>query len=220
MEEETATPQWLTWARQIQAQGQSGLAYNDNVYDRQRYQQMLTIAAEIVAAHTPLEPETLLNGFAQQVGYATPKVGVRGAVVRGATSGGAPDEAQVLLVKERADARWCLPGGWADVGETPSQMVEREVREESGLTVRAHKLVAVYDANRTPDKPLEFYHAYKMVFLCEKLDGAVRPGVETLNAAFFPFDHLPPLSHDRTNERILQEVRAHVADPSRPAAFD
>lgn len=215
MDEKPATPQWLQWARQIQAQGQNGLAYNDNVYDRQRYRQMLALAAEIVARYTDLDEQAVLNGFSQQVGYATPKVGVRGAVIRG------QDEPQVLLVQERIDERWCLPGGWADVGQSPSDMVVREVREESGLRVQARKLIAVYDANRNnPEKPLAFYHAYKMVFLCEELGGSVQPSEETLDAAFFPFDNLPPLSRDRTNERVLQEVRAHIADPARPAAFD
>ena len=103
MDEKRATPQWLQWARQIQAQGQNGLAYNDNLYDRQRYRQMLDIAAEIVAQYTDLDAQTALDGFSQQVGYATPKVGVRGAVIRG------QDEPQVLLVQERIETLLSSP---------------------------------------------------------------------------------------------------------------
>lgn len=204
-------PLWLEWARRLQATAQSGLAYNDNVYDRERYEAILALAGEILAQYTTLDPKPTVAAFRQQIGYATPKVDVRGAVVR---------DGKVLLVQERSDGRWCLPGGWADVGESPAEMVVREVQEESGLEVAPRKVVAVYDANRSPDKPAEFYHAYKIIFLCDITGGAVQASYETLAVDFFPFDQLPPLSSDRTSERVLCEVAAHVADEARPTAFD
>jgi ADP-ribose pyrophosphatase YjhB (NUDIX family) len=137
-------------------------------------------------------------------------VDVRGAVVRGDT---------VLLVQERSDGRWCLPGGWADVGETPSTMVAREVREESGLEVAATRVLGVFDGNRAQE-PLALFHAYKLIFLCEERRGALRPGDETSDAAWFPFDQLPPLSSNRTDARHLAAVRARAADPSLAPAFD
>jgi ADP-ribose pyrophosphatase YjhB (NUDIX family) len=112
-----------------------------------------------------------------------------------------------------------MPGGWADVGDLPSEMVTREVREESGFEVEPRKVIAVFDANRG-GAPLSFYHAYKVVFRCDLIGGEARPSPETSAVDFFPFDQLPPLSSARTNERHLAEVQAHLEDPGRPAAFD
>jgi ADP-ribose pyrophosphatase YjhB (NUDIX family) len=203
-------PRWLAWAREIQALSQTGLAFTSSEYETQRYQRLAEIAAEIIADHTDFPEERLLEGFTLQHGYATPKVDVRGAVVR---------DGEILLVQERVDGLWCMPGGWADVGDRPSEMVVREVWEESGYHVRPRKVVGVFDANRT-GRPLELYHAYKLVFLCQLTGGHARPSNETLDVGFFPFDRLPPLSSKRTHERHLAEVLAHVHDPERPAAFD
>jgi ADP-ribose pyrophosphatase YjhB (NUDIX family) len=207
---ETKSPRWLEWAREIQSLSQTGLTYSENEYQVQRYGRLTEIAAEIVESHTGLSKKPVLENFMVQPGYATPKVDVRGAALR---------NGKILLVQERADERWCLPGGWADVGDLPSEMVVREVREESGFEVEARKVVGVYDANRS-GLPLEFYHAYKLVFLCEILGGQARPSNETLAVDFFSFDDLPPLSWERTNERHLAEVLAHHQDRNRPAAFD
>jgi len=204
------TPQWLEWARELQAISQTGLAFGQSAYDVQRYQRLMEIAAEIVASHTALPKSDVLQGFSAQPGYATTKVDVRGAVVR---------DGKVLLVQERRDQRWCMPGGWADVGDLPSEMVAREVWEESGFRVRPAKIVGVFDANRG-NRPLECYHAYKIVFLCDLVAGEARPSDETSAVDFFDFDSLPPLSTDRTNDRHLKEVRAHLDDPRRPALFD
>ena len=112
-----------------------------------------------------------------------------------------------------------MPGGWADVGDLPSEMVVREVWEESGFKVVPRKVVGLFDANRS-GTPIEFYHAYKVVFLCDITGGRARSSNETLDVRFFCFDDLPPLSSNRTNERHLAEVQAHLLDPRRPVAFD
>jgi ADP-ribose pyrophosphatase YjhB (NUDIX family) len=203
-------PHWLKWAREIQALSQTGLTYSDNDFDMQRYRRLGEIAAEIAQDHTELQKESLMQSFRLQPGYATPKVDVRGAVVR---------DGRILLVQERVDERWCMPGGWADVGDRPSEMVIREVLEESGFHVVPHKVIGVYDANRD-GTPLDFYHAYKIVFLCEITGGQARPSSETLAVDFFDFDDLPPLSSSRTNRRHLVEVQAHMREPNRPVAFD
>jgi ADP-ribose pyrophosphatase YjhB (NUDIX family) len=203
-------PRWLEWAREIQALAQTGLTFCQNDYDKERLQRLLEIAAEIVASHADIPKEQLQKNFLAQPGYATPKVDVRGAVIR---------DGKILLVQERSDERWCMPGGWADVGEKPSEMVVREVWEESGFHVVPRKIIGVYDANRT-GRPMEFYHAYKIVFLCEITGGAARSSNETLAADFFGFNDLPPLSSNRTNEKHLAEVLAHMRDNNRPAAFD
>jgi ADP-ribose pyrophosphatase YjhB (NUDIX family) len=206
----TELPRWLEWAREIQALSQTGLHYSETQYHAQRYRRLMEIAAEIVECQTDLSRQPVLENFAVQPGYATPKVDVRAAVVR---------DREILLVQERADGCWAMPGGWADVGEIPSKMVAREVWEESGFEVEARKVIGVYDANRG-HTPLEFYHAYKIVFLCEIVGGEARPSDETLAVGFFPFDDPPPLSAERTNERHLAEVLAHLQDERRPAAFD
>lgn len=202
-------PKWLDLAREIQALGQTGLTYSKNEYDIQRYNRLLEIAAQIVARYAGLEEELVLQNFSTQLGYATPKIDVRGAIVKGN---------KILLVQEKSDNGWCMPGGWGDVGELPSAMVEREVWEESGFKVEAQKVIAVYDANRIA--PLELYHAYKIIFLCVIVDGEPRPSNETLAVDFFDIDNLPMLSSSRTNERMLCEAFAHAQDPNRAASFD
>jgi ADP-ribose pyrophosphatase YjhB (NUDIX family) len=204
------SPRWLEWAREIQALSQTGLTYSQSEYDTERYQRLMEISAEIVRAHSGLPLEPILRDFLVQPGYATPKVDVRGAVV---------SDGKILLVQERVDERWCMPGGWADVGELPSEMVVREVWEESGFHVVPRKLVGVYDANRS-GRPLSFYHAYKLVFLCQITGGKARPSYETLAVDFFDFDHLPLLSSERTHERHLRDILAHLRDEKHPSVFD
>jgi ADP-ribose pyrophosphatase YjhB (NUDIX family) len=207
---ENDSPRWLEWAREIQALSQTGLTFSSSDYETQRYTRLAEIAAEIVQHHSGVSKESLLNDLLMQPGYATPKVDVRGAVI---------GDDQILLVQERVDGRWCMPGGWADVGETPSEMVVREVWEESGFRVKPRRVVGVYDANRS-GRPLSLYHAYKLVFLCELVGGEARPSDETLAVGFFSFDNLPPLSSNRTNERHLADVQAHLREPGRLATFD
>jgi 8-oxo-dGTP pyrophosphatase MutT (NUDIX family) len=147
-------PDWLKLAREIQAIGQKGFNLTQGYYDRMNYSRLLEIAAEIVARQTTLEREQVLETFMAQPGYATAKIDVRAAVIR---------EERLLLVQERRDQRWCMPGGWADVGQYPSEMVAREVLEESGFVVQPVRLIGVFDANRG-GRPMEFFHAYKIIF--------------------------------------------------------
>lgn len=205
----THSPQWMDWAREIFSLSQAGITYSQNPYDIERYKRLQQITAEMLESQSEKEKEGILESFSMQAGYITPKVDVRGAVVR---------DGKILLIQERADGKWAMPGGWADLGDAPASVAEREVWEESGFRVRAEKVVAVIDANRI--EPMEFYHAYKLIFLCSLLDGEPRTSYETLAVDFFRLDDLPPLSFYRTNESMLQEVFAHVRDPQRPTAFD
>lgn len=202
-------PKWLTLARELYSISQSGLTYCKNEYDLHSYKRLQEISAEIIATETELSKEAALQTFSMQAGYATPKIDVRGAVLR---------EGKILLVQEKADGKWAMPGGWADIGEKPSAMVEREVLEESGFSVHARKIAAVYDANR--GEPMEFFHAYKIIFLCELLGGEARPSYETLAVGFFDPANLPPLSKARTDGRMIDEVFAHLKDEARPTFFD
>lgn len=202
-------PNWLGWAREIFSLSQSGITYSGNPYDIERYKRLQEITAEIIESQTAMAKESVLDSFSMQAGYITPKVDVRGAVLR---------DGKILLIQEKADGKWAMPGGWADLGNSPASVAEREVWEESGFRVKAEKVVAVIDANRI--EPMEFYHAYKIIFLCRLLDGEPRISHETLAVDFFDLDHLPPLSFYRTNEEMLREVIAHVENPQRPTAFD
>jgi ADP-ribose pyrophosphatase YjhB (NUDIX family) len=202
-------PKWMDWAREIYSLSQSGLTYSGNEYDIERYKRLQAITAEIIASESEMTKESVLDSFSMQAGYITPKVDVRGAVVQ---------DGKILLIQERADDKWAMPGGWADLGNSPASVAEREVWEESGYRVRAEKVVAVLDANRI--EPFEFYHAYKLIFLCKLLDGEPRISHETLAVDFFDPNHLPALSSYRTNETMVQEVFAHIQDPHRPTAFD
>ena len=203
------TQKWLEWAREIFSLSQSGITYSGNQYDIERYKRLQEITAEMIAGQSDMSKESVRESFAMQAGYITPKIDVRGAVIR---------DDKILLIQERADAKWAMPGGWADLGNSPASVAEREVFEESGFHVKAEKVVAVIDANRI--QPLEFYHAYKIIFLCKLLDGEPRISHETLSVDFFELNNLPQLSSYRTNEDMLREVFAHVQNPNRATAFD
>ncbi len=203
-------PRWLEWAREIQALSQTGHHYSENDYQRERYHRLSEIAAEIIAEHTSLAPERLGNLFSNQAGYATPRVDVRGAVFR---------DGKLLMVREQQDGGWTMPGGWADVGDLPSQAAEREVWEEAGFRVAARRVIGVYDANRTG--PLELFHAFKIVFLCDLVSGEARPSQETSEVAFFGSNEIPsPLSGERTRPRHILDAFAALEDPSKPTMFD
>jgi ADP-ribose pyrophosphatase YjhB (NUDIX family) len=205
-------PDWLVWAREVQAIAQTGLAFNPNGYDHERYVALQALAARIMAARGGGEPPMVEGLFARQAGYATPKVDVRGAVFR---------DGRILLVREAADAgRWTLPGGWADVGLTPAENVVKEVREESGFDVRVRKLAAVWDRSRQGHTP-ELFHSYKMFFLCDIVGGAAAVSAETTEVAFFAEAALPPdLSVPRVLPRQIASMFAHWRDPDQPTDFE
>ena len=139
-------PRWLLWAREIQATAQTGLAYTEDVYDRQRYERLQQLAAVIMAEAAGIDTQVVEGLFTEQSGYATPKVDVRGAVFK---------NGQILLLRERVDAgRWTLPGGWVDFNQSPRECVIAEVRDEAGLEVRPVKLAAVYDRAKHAHLPL------------------------------------------------------------------
>lgn len=203
-------PRWLEWAREIQALAQTSSFYAENDYQRQRYQRLQEIAAEIIVEHSSLKYQDVVEAIGIPKGYATPRVDVRGAVFR---------EKKLLLVRERMDGRWTMPGGWADVGDVPSKAVEREVLEEAGFTVKARKLVGIYDANRFG--PLELFHAYKIVFLCDVEGGEARPSEETSEVTFFGRDEIPQeLSGERTHPHHIRDAFACLDDPDYPSVFD
>ncbi len=210
MTENNEIPRWLQWAREIQAIAQTGETYTLNEWQSQRYQRLMEISAEIISEHTDHPAESIAESFKLQTGYATPKVDVRGAVFR---------DGKILLVREKMDGGWTMPGGWADVGDAPASGAEREVWEESGFRVKARKVIGVYDANRI--QPMELYHAVKLVFLCDILGGEAQISNETTEVEFFAEDEIPePLSSSRTNLRHIGDAFAALRDPSWQTKFD
>jgi ADP-ribose pyrophosphatase YjhB (NUDIX family) len=192
---------------------QTGFAFTRDEYDRARYERFRALAAQIMAQHTDLEARDIEVMFVQQSGYATPKLGVRGALFR---------EDRLLLVRETADEhRWTLPGGWADVNESPAEAVAREVREESGLEVRAYKLAAVWDRARHPHGVIEPFHVWRLFFLCEITGGEIRTGPETSEVAIFAEHELPAeLSTRRVLLSQLKRMFEHMREPDLPTEFD
>ena len=192
---------------------QTGLSYARDRYDNARYTRMGEIAAEIVAAESTLTRAEALNLNAVDFGYATPKVDVRGAVFQGDT---------ILLVQELADGgRWTLPGGWADVNDSPSEAVTREIREESGLITRPLKVLAVFDRELQGHTPPFPYHVYKIFFLCDWIDGTLQTsGEETGGAAFFTQDQLPELSLSRVTPAQILRCFEHLRNPALRTDFD
>jgi len=206
------TPEWLKIARELHAMSQVGLEHAQNGYETERYERLRELAAEIVCKQSTLSEEEVQESFAMQPGYITPKIDVRAAIIR---------DGEILLVKEVNDGRWSLPGGWADVGDTPSEAIIREVHEESGFDVRVLSVVGVYDANRVPDeKWMPFYHAYKLLFLCKIEGGKIRTSHETPAVGFFALDELPPLSIYRTNQGIIEDAFAQAEVPSKETVFE
>jgi ADP-ribose pyrophosphatase YjhB (NUDIX family) len=209
--DDMSEPRWLEWAKQLQAISQIGLAYSKDPYDKERFEQIRHIAAEILTAGTNAPFEKIHGLMAAETGYATPKVDTRGVVFR---------DDLILLVREREDNRWTLPGGWADVLESPAESVVREVREESGYDTKAVKILAVYDRNKHAHVPLARHHIYKLFFRCELTGGSPSSSLETVEAAFFPEGALPELSLARVTPAQIIRLFEHYRNPELPADFD
>ncbi|MGH3656624.1 MAG: NUDIX domain-containing protein [Micromonosporaceae bacterium] len=216
-------------AVEIAALAQNGLTYANkgaggrrpgpdsvaNRYEVARYRRLQEISAELMSITSGVDAAEFHYEIAAQTGHATPKVDVRGALFD-------PD-GKVLLVRERIDNRWTLPGGWADALDSPTEAVTREFAEEAGLKVRAARLAAVYDGFRRNAHPAAPFHIYKMFFLMERLDDAVPTAgldEETTAVDFFALDALPELSRRRTSAEQLHRLHQHHLDPALPADVD
>lgn len=205
------TPKWLEWVRRLNSIAQAGFTYNKDDYDQERYQQIQDIATEIASTHTDLPESKIATLYQHERGYATPKIDARGVVFN--------DSGEILMVKEASVGKWTLPGGWADVWDTPSKAVEREVFEESGYTAKAVKLLAVYDRDNQGHPEHEFA-IWKNFFLCELIGGTAQTSVETSDVGFFAEDNLPELDTGRILKKHLHRFFEHYRNPSLPTDFD
>ena len=203
----------LVWAQRLQALAQTGLTYARDPYDVDRYEELRRIAAEMVTGADGKAAAALVEDFSRETGYATPKVDVRGAVW--------DDQDRLLLVKERSDGLWTLPGGWADVGISPADNVVKEIYEEAGFRCRATRLLAVYDRARHGHPPM-FHAVYKMFFACEIVGGEAAVGgtSETDGVAFYARGEMPPLSTGRVTAAQIERLFEHHRQSELPTDFD
>ncbi|MEP7294536.1 MAG: NUDIX hydrolase [Chloroflexota bacterium] len=212
-------PKQIDWAQKLQAIAQTGLNYEPQAFDRERYEAIREIAAEMLADSSELDPSAIRTMFDAQSGHSTPKIDVRGVVFR---------EQKILMVQEKLDGnRWTLPGGWAEIGESAAEATVREIHEESGYRVRAVKLLALYDRNQHEHPPFPF-HAYKAFFRCEltdperQLDAPTSASYsETGEVAWFGEDEIPAdLSVGRVTRTQIARFFAHLRHPDLPTDFD
>jgi ADP-ribose pyrophosphatase YjhB (NUDIX family) len=200
----------LDWARKVQAIAQTGLAFTHDPFDRDRYTQLTELVASILSSELDI-PLARAKGFWEgEEGYATPKVDVRGGIFEGD---------RVLLVRERSDGKWTLPGGWVDVNDSPSEAVAREIFEESGYRARAVKLAALVDNRRHPHPP-GIHHIFKLFFLCERTGGEATLSIETDAVQFFAVQALPELSTGRVLASQIERLYQHQLHPELPTDFD
>jgi ADP-ribose pyrophosphatase YjhB (NUDIX family) len=178
----------LKWAKQLQAIGQTGKTFSKDQFDLERFEQIAGISHQMFSHISGAPIEQVKELFLPEKGYPTPKVGLRAGIIK---------EGKILLVRERDDNRWTLPGGWADVCETPSDGIVREVLEESGFVVDNPRLIAIKDRSVHPYKPVYPHHIYKLFFLCSLVSGEPKENIEISEIGFFPLDGIPELSEAR-----------------------
>jgi ADP-ribose pyrophosphatase YjhB (NUDIX family) len=193
---------WLEWATKLQSIAQAGITYSESRYDLDRYNQIRELTVEILHEYTDISYEKITNLFASEEGYQTPKVDIRSAVFKGD---------KILLVNEKIDCKWSLPGGWADVNTSVSESAVRECFEEAGAVVKPKRIIAIHHANR--QNALVFpFTIYKIFVECELLEYSFKENTETLGSGFFGFDDLPELSVERNTLKQINmcfEAKKH-----------
>jgi ADP-ribose pyrophosphatase YjhB (NUDIX family) len=193
---------WLQWAAELQSIAQAGLTFSTDGYDRDRYEKIRTLAINILHEYTDVDHNKIRDLFASETGYQTPKVDIRAAVIK---------TNKILLIKEKVDGRWSMPGGWADVNSSVSESAIRECHEEAGAEVIPKRIIAIHMANRH-NKDESPYTIYKIFIECDLIDFSFRKNTETFEAGFFKPDDLPPLSENRTTAgqiKMCFEAKKH-----------
>ncbi len=191
------TEEILRIIRRLQAIAQAGIHYSDNAFDLQRYEELRELSVQMAAQISDAEPDKIRNLFTGDTGFQTPKVDIRAVVLK---------DKRILLVRERSDNRWSMPGGFADINYSPAEVAVKEVAEEAGLEVKVNRLLAVVDTDRHNFPPLEF-HYYKLIILCDLIGGELRGSDETEEARFFDPDDLPELSEKRNTPELFALIK-------------
>lgn len=193
---------WLQWASKLQSIAQAGLTFSSGQYDLDRYEQIRTLSVEIMQEYTGISHEKVRDLFAGETGYQTPKVDIRAAVIK---------DNKILMIREKADGAWALPGGWADVNSSVSESAVRECLEEAGAVVVPKRIIAVQHANKHNNSMFP-YSIYKIFVECDLVEANFRENTETLESGFFEPGNLPALSVSRnTGEQIKMcfEAKKH-----------
>jgi ADP-ribose pyrophosphatase YjhB (NUDIX family) len=189
--------QLLNDIKRLKSIAETGLIYASNEYDKERYLELHELSFRLLSNVSEHSTEALKANFLLVKEYPTAKVDIRGLVLSA--------DKKVLLVKESADGKWSLPGGWADIGQSPKEIVVKEYKEETGLDVTAKALLAVFDKKMHAHPPQPYY-VYKLVFYCEPVTTDIIKGFDVLDVAYFSIDNLPSLSEDRILKSQLEIV--------------
>ena len=201
----------LTLIKRLKAIAETGLVYAESDYSEERYTEIRQISLQLLSHLSNSEFSVLDNFFLPEKDYPTVKVDVRAFVLN--------DKKQVLLAKERIDGKWTIPGGWADIGDTPSEAVLKEIKEETGLDAEVKRLLAVYDKRCHPHPPQPFY-IYKLIFYCEVKGGHLNHGFDMHGADYFDVDKLPELSEDRILKSQIEHLLELTNNGSNQVYFD
>lgn len=201
---------WLNWAIEIQSLAQAGLAYTDNVYDIERYNRLREIAAEMISEKSDIPTEKVRGLFCNETGYQTPKIDTRAAVFR---------DGKILLTHEN-NGTWSLPGGWCDVLESVESNTIKETKEETGLDVRAVRVIAIQDRNKH-NKPVYAYGVCKVFVLCELIGGSFEKNIETTEIRYFAQNEIPEnLAEEKTSREQIDLCFEAYRNPDMPTMFD
>ena len=185
--------QWLEWAIELQSLAQAGLTYGKDIFDRERYERIREISAEIMAYKTDIPVQKVKDLFCNETGYQTPKLDTRAAIFQ---------NGKILLVKENS-GKWSLPGGWVDVNVSVKENTSKEVKEEAGLDVTADKVIAIQDRSKH-NLPVYAYGVCKIFVLCTIIGGAFKENIETTGFAYFSENELPELATEKNNEEQVK----------------
>ncbi|CAH2461848.1 MULTISPECIES: NUDIX hydrolase N-terminal domain-containing protein [Bacillus] len=204
------TVKWIDWVKQIQSIAQAGLTYSKDVYDLERFQQLRDISIAMMSHYTKTDWEVVENLFASETGYQTPKVDIRAVIFQ---------NEKLLFVKEKSDGKWALPGGWADIGYTPTEVAVKEVLEETGYKVDHFRLLAIFDKEKHQPSP-SATHIYKVFIGCEIVGGEKKLSIETEDIDFFSENEIPDLSIARNTEWQIKEMFAFMKDRNKERILD
>jgi ADP-ribose pyrophosphatase YjhB (NUDIX family) len=190
----------LKIAKRIQAISQAGIQFTENSFDKDRYEELRELSVKLVEQVVDAPIHKIRDLFTYETGFQTPKVDIRAVLLK---------DNQILFTKERSDGGWSLPGGFADINYSPKEVAEKEVFEETGLNVKAQRILAILDTNKHNFPPMEF-HYYKLVILCELEGGELKGSNETFESQFFSFDKLPEFSLKRNTYEMINLIKQRI----------
>ncbi len=200
---------WLDWAIELQSLAQAGLTYSKDAYDIERFERIREISAEMVAHKSDMPIDKVKNLFCNETGYQTPKLDTRAAVFK---------DGKILLVREN-NGKWSLPGGWVEVNVSVGENAVKEVKEESGLDVKAERIIAVQDRNKH-NLPVYAYGVCKIFVLCSLIGGHFESNIETTGFDYFSIDDLPPLAEEKNNAEQVKMCFEAYENDNRQVQFD